>query len=86
MEPRSIERGEAAVDWEFIAEFMRFNGATFNRTWRGWRQLPPQRDVAASMEPRSIERGEGAIEVIVRREDRRLQWSHVQSNVESRFY
>ncbi len=62
---------------------IRFNGATFNRTWRVTMSGGNDAPTDASMEPRSIERGEmgNALTVAIRTPP--LQWSHVQSNVES---
>ncbi len=57
MEPRSIERGESRWLGCFGSSYC-FNGATFNRTWRGGGKDATGRLEAASMEPRSIERGE----------------------------
>ena len=82
MEPRSLERGNADQCGKGSLHRTGFNGATFTRTWK--RHVHAQQDGArqASMEPRSLERGNVLVHG-VEADRKRLQWSHVHSNVET---
>ena len=61
-----------------------FNGATSNQTWkRGSYEVNGEVFHVASMEPRPIRRGNAAQLGSLQQAVQKLQWSHVQSDVET---
>ncbi len=89
MEPRSIERGETSLSTHSGTSPKSFNGATFNRTWRGQQQRGLWTWASATLQWSHVQSNVESLTTNAARGSRlSLQWSHVQSNVErnSRHY
>ena len=82
MEPRPHERGNNSAAIQTFTGITCFNGATSSRTWKPMEPASRWHLQLASMEPRPHERG-NARGFDLPPEARRLQWSHVLTNVET---